>query len=540
MKQIIYILAVTILTAACVQVPIREDAFVIDASRSTELTIPNVVSNINVWDMGTSFYDPVVKTEYNIFDFVEYVQLMTATGGSASRDLFKDPYDRNVLDDYDFDRLIENCRGILSLGAKPHIKLGNVPMKLSTNPTPDNFGVNVYPPDDYNQYYTYIRAIIDALVAEFGLEEVQSWHFGVFTEYENTEWFHTSDHSPEASAEAFCKIYDYTVQAVTDVLGEDVYIGAHSMTVTEGLWDEAELIKHCAQGTNYANGKTGTHVSYFSASFYDYNPGTFTIGYPVAQCIGYLKDNAEKYGLEGLAYGIDEGRILAGTPGSKKADIYSRTTGATYMAAYDARAYRQIIQSGASYFSSWEYLSENNLEGNPSISYHVAKCIHLMAGSKYLQIDDQTRINNDVEISTFAGLDGQTVRLAVYNFKNEVAYADTADVQIVVKPVTRKLRHNVTIYQIDDSCNWYDEWMADRKEFGITDDMFDWSPDDGCKILWNLKNEEARAKYKELMPKYAECSKLVPRTMKVRSNRDGSIVLNCPLAGNAVWFIDVD
>ena len=44
---------------------------------------------------------------------------MQCTGGTADRDLFVDPYDTSTMTDYKFDKLIENCRGILSLGAKP-------------------------------------------------------------------------------------------------------------------------------------------------------------------------------------------------------------------------------------------------------------------------------------------------------------------------------------------------------------------------------------------------------------------------------------
>ena len=59
------------------------------------------------------------------------------------------------------------------------------------------------------------------------------------TEYENADWFVGSDSEDKEilakeSAEAYCKLYDYTAQALVDVLGEDVFVGAHSMSVTEG------------------------------------------------------------------------------------------------------------------------------------------------------------------------------------------------------------------------------------------------------------------------------------------------------------------
>ena len=305
---------------------------VIDVDTSiTGDVIPNVVDNINLWHMGKTFYNTERNEENDVFEFVKYVQLMQCTGGTADRDLFEDPYDTSTLTDYKFDSLIKNCRGILSLGAKPHLKMGGVPLKFTSDYKMGGFDMNVYPPDDYEAYYGYIKAIAEALVNEFGVEEVKSWRFGVMTEYENQDWFMAKSGDPQESAEAYCKLYDYTVQALIDVIGEDVFVGAHSMTVTEGLWDEEIFIRHVAEGTNYANGKKGSRICFLSASFYDSNPGKFTKGYTLPETIGYLKDKAEKYGLENLIYGIDEGRILSGnTSGKDDSQLLNRTTGYTW------------------------------------------------------------------------------------------------------------------------------------------------------------------------------------------------------------------
>ena len=168
--------------------------FSVDASQ-TGTTLSNPVSNVNIWSIeGNPFVNATANEENNIFDFVEYVQFMQCSGGTETRDLFKDPLDRTVLDDYDFTVLIENCRGVVELGGKPMLKLGSVPLKYSEKAATDaGFGMNRYPPDDYNVYYDYIKAIAKALVKEFGKKEVLTWHFGVMTEYENADWFVGSD-----------------------------------------------------------------------------------------------------------------------------------------------------------------------------------------------------------------------------------------------------------------------------------------------------------------------------------------------------------
>ncbi len=109
-----------------------EIKFTINANTVMSEELPNVVNNVNVWSIeGNPFVGAKVNEENNIFEFVDYVQLMQCSGGTEARDLFINPLDKTVLDDYDFTRLIENCRGVLNLGAKPMLKLGSVPLKYN-------------------------------------------------------------------------------------------------------------------------------------------------------------------------------------------------------------------------------------------------------------------------------------------------------------------------------------------------------------------------------------------------------------------------
>lgn len=521
--------------------------FTVDASR-TGNTLPNVVSNINIWDMNGSdqFTKLRINEKYNIGDFVEYVQLMQCTGGNETRDLFKDPLNFDVLDDYDFSRLVDNCAGIVKLGAKPHLKLGSVPLKYTSSHIDEAyFGTNVYPPDDYDVYYDYIAAMAKELVNAFGREEVLSWRFGVMTEYENSDWFMTEDKNPEASAEAYCKLYDYTVDALQKEIGEEVFVGAHSMTVTEGLWDERIFIEHCGKGINCKTGEKGSRVCFLSASFYDARPGKFTSGKTLPETIGYLQKCAKDAGLENLIFGIDEGRLLNGNAkGADDDQLNTRTVGYTYQAAYDARLYKQLFDCGGDYFSAWSYLSGGLFDGNPTVSWHVAKNI-----SKF---SDCERVATE---KTFNGLlykteadavaayseESNTLHIMAYNFKNDVNYSKTADLNFKVNvPMFDGKKASVTKYVIDDDCNFFDEWIEDRKTYGIGDDCFCWSPEDPqIESYTTLKDENAREVYFSLLrEKYVECSTLdsVTETYTVENSE---INLNCSLAANGVVFYEI-
>lgn len=511
--------------------------------------LPNVVNNVNIWSIeGNPFVDAKINEENNVFEFVEYVQFMQCSGGTEARDLFKDPADKTVLDDYDFSLLINNCRGIVDIGAKPFLKLGNVPSKFSKNATNDiGFGLNPYPPDDYDVYYDYIFNLAKALVKEFGVKEVSSWRFGVMTEYENRDWFFDggSEPNPEKSAKAYCKLYDYTVAALQDAICEDIFVGAHSMTVTEGLWDEAEFIKHCAQGKNYKTGKTGSRICYLSASFYDFTSEDFTTGYTLPETIEYLRSTAESVGLNDLIYGIDEGRILNGTSsGSIGSELFTRTVGDTYQASYDARLIAQMFKNDIAYFSAWSYLSNGFFQGNPTVSYHVANLAEDFEGSKLLTTEKtKSGLMPKCEIDTVSAYNEETdtLRIMAYNFKNTVKYNNDVDLSFTVDaPQFYGKKVKVTQYVIDDDCNYFDEWVEDRKTYNITDDKFDWSPDDpAIDNTTTLHDEEMRQLYfDELFDKYTECSRLEPTTFDLDFEAS-TINLNTNLAPHGVVVYEI-
>lgn len=526
---------------------VNDYEFNIDASQHGEV-LPNAVSNINIWNMNDSdeFSNPKINEEYNITDFVEYVQLMQCTGGNASRDLFVDPYNFDILDDYDFSKLIANCKGIVSMGMKPHLKLGSVPLKYSAKASEDEyFGTNVYPPDDYDVYYNYMAAMAQSLVDEFGSQEVLTWRFGIMTEYENADWFMAVDKTPENSAAAYCKLYDYSVDALQKVIGENVFVGAHSMTVTEGLWDEEIFIKHCASGTNYKTGETGTRICFLSGSFYDSAPGEYTSGKTLPETIEYLRDCADRAGLKNLIFGIDEGRIHSGnTSGANDIQLLSRTSGYTYQAAYDARLYKQLFDASGDYFSSWSYLSGGLFNGNPTVSWHVAKNISQFKGMSRLSAENVKKgVLYNTEVDTVAAYDDatETIRIMAYNFKNDVDYKKSADLKFNINvPQFNGKAVNVTAYVIDDSCNFFDEWVEDRKTYGIGDDCFNWSPDDPhIESYATLENEEARNIYfTKLRDKYAECSRLVPVT-QTYTVTDSMLTIGTELAANGVVFYEI-
>ncbi|MBQ5366534.1 MAG: hypothetical protein IIU43_03565 [Thermoguttaceae bacterium] len=531
-------LAIMAVSSAAMAASPSTAAFHVDATKRGKI-IGNKVSTVNLWQAQT--WTPQKDEGADLTKFVEHIQFMMASGGNPSRDLFADPNDGAVLDDYQFDSLVRACRDVLKLGAKPFIKL-SVPAKFSKESDVGVFGTDCLPPDDYDAYYRYIRALAETLVKEFGLDEVKTWGWGVLVEFENCDWFHTKDKSPEKSRDAFLRLYDESAAALTDVLGDEIFIGAHAMACTEGLWDERDLLDHCAKDKNARTGKP-IPIKYFAVSFYDDAPDR---PHPLslAGTVARIRERAESVGLTDLRYGVDEGRILGASKGQAATDLVHRIVGQTYQAGYDARIFKILIDNDIDYFSAWSYSSSGPFAGYPMLAYRVAEKQVLYKNAKLLETTAEKRLAEGVECDAVAGFDEETETLyaTAYNFKFDLNYSESADVTLTVDAPFWKNR-DVEIKEtvISDGDNFFCQWLKDKERLGIKDDAFRWSPDSGC-LDSGLTDPEARDVYfKSLREGYVKIANTPPKetVTSVKVGEDGAINLAETLPRHAVVFYEI-
>lgn len=513
--------------------------FEIDATRPGKI-IGNKVAVVNLWSLDS--LAPSAKDEGCDLSFVERVQLMQSTGGSEARELFKDPNDGTVRDDYDFSKMISACRTTLELGAKPHIKF-SVPSKFSTETKRAAFGVDVYPPDDFDDYYRFVRALTKALVDEFGRDEVRSWRFGVLTEFENADWFQAVDGTPESSREAFFKLYEHNVAALIDELGPGICVGAHAMACTEGLWDERDFLERCAKGVNSKTGEIGTPLSYFAISFYDDAPDKpHPLDLPGT--ISRIREKAESVGLTDLLYGVDEGRILYASKGANAADLTFRIVGQTYQAAYDARMFKILIDADVEYFSAWSYSSGNAWQGYPTIAQPVAVGVAKFKDSRLLPTTAEKTLADGVDVDAVAGFDEatQTVRITAFNFKFDLEYAEPVDLSFALSvPFWAGKKVEIVEKVVDDRSNFFLEWQKDKARLNIPDSVFPWSPD-SANLDSAIYDPDAKTLYyNELRPKYVEiANRPLPTETRVETvPENGELNLSVRLARHGVVFYDV-
>lgn len=511
--------------------------------------IKNIFSDVNVWDLTGYWMGNAEHTATDFFrqhfPFVKNIQFMTATGGNSERDLFINPSDRSTMTDYNFSPLIKACQNVVRQGLKPMIKTGAVPSKFCSAPHVGFFGVNVRPPDDYEVYYRYIKALAEALKQHFGLDELKTWSWGVLTEYENKDWFAASNDDPAATRLAYFKLYDYTVAALQEAIGSaHLRVGAHSMTTIDGLWNELEFIDHVAKGTNYKTGRQGSQLDFLCASFYESTPGKKASNAMSAiEVIQFLRNRAVQNGLTHLQFGIDEGRILTG-PEEDKRDLLSRIIGFSFQGASDARLFRQMNDIDADWLSTWSLLTGGLWYGAPLVSTHIANLSYKMKGENRLNNIrvQQAIVHPEQDLNAIASVNtsSYTAHLMIYNYNADMYSSGTQHTELVLKNADKVLGKKVRVKQwiVDDEhANFWPAWWADMKQRGLDKTAFDWSMY-STDLPRNLLRSEDKEYWLSRMPYYKEIA-LLKSTEYIAHTKDGHLSMEILLKTHGVVLFEI-
>lgn len=449
--------------------------FDINGKKDTGKTADSLTDTVGEWSYKNTWLSGVGKNLSADYPFIKYVQLDLATGGDSTRDLFKAPLDASVKDDYNFTPLITACRNIVDAGMLPWIKTGNVPLKFSARAMKiagsakvGDYTVNIYPPDDYTVYYNYIKALAEALVEEFGIENVRSWRFGVLSGFNDRYLFNPDGNNGSAAFDEYCKLYDYTSEALISVLGDSIYISAQGVGYEKGLFDEADFLRHCASGKNNCTGKTGAKLSALAVTYYDDSVGKIVAG-GATKLISGLRRTAESLGLKGLEFGLDSAGILYGSDGM---ELKGHAVGYSYQAAYDAAVLKQLTENDVDYIVGRAYTAGTITDGLKTVSYHVAKLFSQMAGEKTVESTVTGNSDRDAGVLATIGDDGK-MHIMGYVWKDDVSYKGKTSLRFTITLPAGAEKVKVTRYVIDDNANFYDEW---RNGFTKNTSMF-WSAD---------------------------------------------------------------
>ncbi len=168
----------------------------------------------------------------------------------------------NIIDSI-FDTYVER-------GMKPLVEIGFMPKALSSKPEPykhkwkpgasysDIFTGWAYPPNDYQKWGDLVYQWVRHCIERYGKEEVEKWYWEPWNEPNIGYW--------QGSFEEYCKLYDFTADAVKRALPTAIFGGPHT---TGPSWDKAEeylrkFLEHVIAGTNYATGKKGSPIDFIA------------------------------------------------------------------------------------------------------------------------------------------------------------------------------------------------------------------------------------------------------------------------------------
>lgn len=172
-------------------------------------------------------------------------------------------YQWNIVDSI-FDTYVQR-------GMKPLVQIGFMPEALSVKPQPyrhhwkpgqpykEIFTGWAHPPKDYTKWGNLVFEWVRHCVARYGKKEVARWYWELWNEPNGNGYW-------QGTVDEYCKLYDYTADAVKRALPAARIGGPH---VTGPSWNVSEkflrtFLEHVSNGTNYVTGKKGTPINFIA------------------------------------------------------------------------------------------------------------------------------------------------------------------------------------------------------------------------------------------------------------------------------------
>jgi xylan 1,4-beta-xylosidase len=167
----------------------------------------------------------------------------------------------------------------LQRGVKPYIEIGFMPEALTTHPQnyPHHPPVNQrapadagqsYPPKDYAKWGELSYQWATHCVEKYGRAEVEKWYWEVWNEPNIMYWHGTRSD--------YFKLYDFAVDGVRRAL-PTARVGGPETAGGPGGGFLRDFLTHCARGTNFATGQTGSPLDF--VSFHAKGSPVFTNGH---------------------------------------------------------------------------------------------------------------------------------------------------------------------------------------------------------------------------------------------------------------------
>ena len=442
--------------------------------------------------------------------YVRAHNLLTSGDGEAalkwgSTNVYtEDKKGRPVYDWTIFDKIIDTY---INKGMRPLLELGFMPEALSVNPEPyrHHWGVAnnyndiytgwTFPPKSYEKWAELIYQVVKHCVGRYGEEEVAQWYFELWNEPNIGYW--------SGTFEEYCKLYDYTANAVKRALPQ-AKVGGPGTTDPSARGARNYLVnflKHVTEGKNYLTGETGTPIDFIT---FHAKGGLRVIDGNVRMNIGRQLKNIE----EGFK-AISEFPSLMDLPvmitesdpegcaacsvdlhpqnAYRNGTMYSSYTAASFAREYDIAAKYGVNFIGAvtwafefegqKWFAGFRDLATNGVD-KPVLNVFrmfgmLNKNLCEAVASRNFSADHiiENSVRGEADINALATYDEKGAGIMVWNYHDDNIPAPASKVTLNVDGL-KEGRVQVMHYRIDDKfSNSYEAWKSMGSPQNPTDEQ---------------------------------------------------------------------
>ncbi|AXY72527.1 beta-xylosidase [Paraflavitalea soli] len=380
-------------------------------------------------------------------------------------------------------------------GMKPLAQFGFMPEALSSKPQPyrhywkpgnpynEIYTGWAYPPNDYKKWGALVYEWVKHCVARYGKKEVESWYWELWNEPNISYW--------KGTVQEFCKLYDYTADAVKRALPTARLGGPDA---TGPSWDVAAkflktFIQHCTSDTNYVTGKIGTPLDFIA--FHAKGAPRVVDGHVRMGISNQLRDISDGFKLVASIAAVKnlpivigesdpEGCAACGMATNPENAYRNGTMYSSYTAASFARKYLLADHFGVNFLGavSWSFEFENQpwfygfrdlaTNGVDKPVLNVFRMFGMMKGKRVavtgnrmmplMSIRDSGVRKPATDIGGLAASNKKSATMMVWNYHDDDLAGQPEQVQVVMEGVSAK-KVTVTQYVVDKHhSNSYEVW----------------------------------------------------------------------------------
>jgi xylan 1,4-beta-xylosidase len=370
---------------------------------------------------------------------------------------------------YDFSWINNVYRLIVNKGIKPIVELDFLPPSLTgenghiTQEGTDQELTNHFYPNDWNKWSNLLKAFVQNLANEFGLEEIRTWYFEVWNEPDNWKI---------ESWDMFFKMYDVFVDAVTSV-DPHLRVGGPGCFRQHFMY---AFLNHIVNGTNHVTGKKGSRIDFISYHIYGMSGGWLN-EYPLimpsvqrfSQELAWIKRMIDFYpSLTGIEFMLNEWGVVSNYERSVSEYPVLELRNSEYSALFFTKLADTIIEHKSRYHFNitqllyWGYANEDffgvTFNGNRSLTTNYNICKPIQTVMELFSLFDE----NFVETNSIPGADEGIIAASGSNgIQALIYYFDEYDAERKLPSRNYQLNfcglsdgiYKLKVYTIDDTHN---------------------------------------------------------------------------------------